>query len=288
MALSKLGVRWVVLSGGEPLMHSDLPALCTFFRELGVRLTLLSTGILFERRAEEIAEFFDDVVVSVDGPPEIHDAVRRTPGSFRMIDRGVARLLELRPTLRIMARTTVQKANHNRLNETVETAHDIGLAGISFLAADLTSEAFNRPLLWPVERQNPVALTMNEVSGLRDEVERIIATRGEEIKTGYIAENAEKLRRIVSHFNAHLGLEAPRSPLCNAPWISAVVESDGEVRPCFFHHSLGNVHQRSLQDIVNGDAAISFRRSLDIDSNPTCQRCVCSLHHAPADAAGSK
>ena len=283
ISLSKLGVRWVVLSGGEPLMHSDLPGLCTFFRELGVRLTLLSTGILFERRAQEIAEFFDDVIVSVDGPPEIHDAVRRTPGSFQIIARGVSRLLELRPTLRMMARTTVQKANHNRLNATIQTARDIGLAGISYLAADLTSEAFNRPLVWPVERQNPVALTTNELRGLHDEIERIISTRGDEIRSGYIAENAEKLRRIVGHFKAHLGLESPRSPVCNAPWVSAVVEADGEVRPCFFHHSLGNIHQRSLQNIVNGEAAISFRRSLDIESNPTCQRCVCSLHHPRAD-----
>src|SRR6185369_926946 len=120
--------------------------------------------------------------------------------------------LELRPTLRIMARTTVQKVNHNCLNATIQTARDVGLAGISFLAADLTSEAFNRPLVWPVERQNPVALTANEVRGLQDEIERVISTRGDEIKSGYIAENAEKLRRIVGHFKAHLGLESPRSP----------------------------------------------------------------------------
>ena len=103
--------------------------------------------------------------------------------------------------------------------------------------------------------------------------------RGEEIKTGYIAENAEKLRRIVSHFNAHLGLR-PQFSVCNAPWISAVVEADGEVRPCFFHHTLGNVHQRSLQDIVNGEAAISFRRSLDMRATPHVS-IVCALYITP-------
>ena len=32
-SLRNLGVRQVVLSGGEPLLHGDLRALCEFFRE---------------------------------------------------------------------------------------------------------------------------------------------------------------------------------------------------------------------------------------------------------------
>src|SRR3954447_25501604 len=45
-SLRRLKVEWVVLTGGEALMHSDLHSLCTFFRELNVRLTLLTTGLL--------------------------------------------------------------------------------------------------------------------------------------------------------------------------------------------------------------------------------------------------
>jgi len=275
----RLGVRWVVLSGGEPLMHSSLSDLCTFFRESNIRLTLLTTGLLLERRSEEVAKFFDDVIVSLDGPAEVHDAIRRTPGGFAMIRRGIARLRERREDMVISARTTVQKGNHLCLTDTVEAALSIGLSGISFLAVDLTSEAFNRPLLWPVERQNSIALTESEVSSLSNEIGRLIVARREQILSGYIAENAAKLRRIVSHFRAHLGLEAARAPECNAPWVSAVIESDGTVRPCFFHQPIGNIHDGSLEDAVNGDMALSFRRSLDIPKNPICQRCVCSLHY---------
>src|ERR1700722_9037724 len=45
-SLINLGVRHVVLTGGEPLLHNDLPALCNFFREQNIRLTLLTTGLL--------------------------------------------------------------------------------------------------------------------------------------------------------------------------------------------------------------------------------------------------
>ncbi|MDQ7029839.1 MAG: hypothetical protein Q9O62_08710, partial [Ardenticatenia bacterium] len=41
--MRRLGVRWVVLSGGEALMHRNLWALCALLRdELDARITLLS------------------------------------------------------------------------------------------------------------------------------------------------------------------------------------------------------------------------------------------------------
>lgn len=278
-AMRNLGVQWVVLSGGEPLMHSDLRGLCEFLRQLDVRITLLTTGLLLERRSAEIAEFFDDVIVSLDGPAQIHDAIRRVPGAFVMIQKGIRSARERRPNMIIKARTTVQKANHLWLSETVAAALGIGFSGISFLAADLTSEAFNRPLLWPVERQDSIALTESEIASLSNEIGRLIVTRNEQIRSGYIAESPAKLRKIVSHFRAHLGLEVGRAPKCNAPWVSAVIEADGALRPCFFHRPVGNIRQTSLEEVVNGEAAVLFRQSLDIDSNPICQRCVCALNY---------
>ena len=279
-SLRRLSVRSVVLSGGEPLLHSDLRSLCIFFRELNIRLTLLTTGLLLSKRASEAAELFDEIIISIDGPARVHDAIRRVNGGFRLIESGVASIRQIRPLMRITGRTTVQKANHCHLQETVSTAQAIGLDSISFLAADLTSQAFNRPLLWPSERQNEVALTVGELHALKEEVEGVIATYSEEIRSGYIAESTVKLRRIVTHFAAHLGLTQPVAPTCNAPWVSAVVEVDGSVRPCFFHRSIGNIHDSDLDRIVNGESAMDFRHNLRVRDNPICQRCVCSLNYS--------
>lgn len=279
-SLRRLGVEWVVLTGGEPLMNSDLAALCTFLRDLDVRLTLLTTGLLLARRAAEVATLFDDVIVSLDGPDTIHDAIRRVKGSFSFIRTGVGEIRKHRVDIRITARTTVQQSNHRALRATVRAAKNIGLNGISFLAADLSSEAFNRPLLWPIERQNEVGLSVDEVGELEDELEALITDCADDIRTAYIAENPSKLRRIAEHFKAHLGLLDAVSPRCNAPWVSAVVETNGDLRPCFFHRPIGNLEQGTFEEIVNGEAARNFRRSLDIATNPVCRRCVCSLYHA--------
>ena len=281
-SLKRLQVEWVVLSGGEPLMNRDLHALCTFLRGLPARITLLTTGLLLTKRAEEVAALFDGVIVSLDGPPEIHDGIRRVKGGFDLIGRGIAAVRRLRPDMPITGRTTVQRLNCAHLRETVSSARALGLNGISFLAADLTSQAFNRPLAWPTDRQSEVGLSREEVEMLEREVQQLIAARCES-DDAYVAESPAKLMRIVQHFRAHLGQDHFVAPRCNAPWVSAVIEADGAVRPCFFHHEFGNIQRSTLEEIVNGEKALRFRRELDIQSNPVCRRCVCALHRTDMD-----
>jgi Fe-coproporphyrin III synthase len=278
-SIRRLGVRWLVFSGGEPLLNPELPKMCAILREEKIRLTLLTTGLLLQKNAAEVAASFDDVIVSLDGPLKIHDAIRRVDGAFSLVRAGVKALRQRRSDFRITARTVVQKANHCHLLETVHAARDLELNAISFLAADLTSTAFNRPLVWPVARQEEVGLSLLELGTLETEIESLIRDASRERECGFIAETPEKLRRIARHFRVHLGLKTAESPVCNAPWASAVIETDGAVRPCFFHPPFGNLREQSLESIINGKTARNFRAGLDIPSNPICNRCVCSLHY---------
>ena len=284
-SLLRLGVRHVVLTGGEPLMHRDLPGLCRLFREAGVQtITLLTTGLLLERRSQVIADWIDEVIVSLDGPQEVHDRVRRVQGAFRIIREGIQVIRQRKPALRILGRTTVQKANHRMLRQTVSAAQALPLDSISFLAADLTSQAFNRELIWPGERQDQIALTRAEVQDLEEEMERLIRECADEIRSHFIVESETKLRRIARRFREHLGDLQPVAPMCNAPWVSAVMEVDGTVRPCFFHDRVGNTRGATLEQVINSAGAQRFRGSLQAGENATCQRCVCSLHYEPTAA----
>jgi Fe-coproporphyrin III synthase len=274
----QLGVEWVVFTGGEPQMNAQMSFLAQMLRTEGIRVTMLTAGLLLESHAESVAANIDDVIVSLDGPQAVHDHIRRVPHAFERIAAGVAALRRFRPDMVVRARCTVQKANHRSLCEVVQAAKAIGLNSISFLAADLTSDAFNRPQGWSPEHQDRVALNAEEIEGLETEVERLISQHASDLDSGFVVETASKLRRIVLHFRAHLGQGQHVAPRCNAPWVSAVIEASGEVRPCFFHPSFGNIRDQALHQIVNGPAALKFRANLDIATNPVCQRCVCSLH----------
>jgi Fe-coproporphyrin III synthase len=277
-SLRELGVQWVVFSGGEPQMNRQWYLLARMLRAARIRVTLLTAGLLLERDAEHVTEDMDDVIVSLDGPPAVHNAIRRVPNAFEQIAAGVKAVRQLRPDMIVRARCTVQKENHTSLRATVLAAKENALNSISFLAADVTSTAFNRPAGWSAERQDKVALTLLEVEALHTELERLIVEYREDLDSGFIVEGPDKLRRIVQHFLAHRGLAMHVAPRCNAPWVSAVIEAGGDVRPCFFHPPMGNIHNHTLTEILNSPAAVQFREELDIDENPVCRRCVCSLY----------
>jgi MoaA/NifB/PqqE/SkfB family radical SAM enzyme len=286
-SIVRLGVREVVLTGGEALLHRGFEQLCAFLRECGVRITLLTTGLLLQKRAEAVANGVDEVIVSIDGPEQVHDQVRRVKGGYQLIGKGIAAVRQRKPGMPVNARSTIQKANHSVLRQTVAGSKRLGLDSISFLATDLTSQAFNRDVVWPIVRQDEVALSRSEVKALEDEVEALIRENAEDLRTKYIVESPEKLRRIVRRFKEHLGECAPVAPMCNAPWVSAVVEVDGTVRPCFFHQKIGNLAGKTLEEVINGEEARRFRASLDVEANPICQKCVCSLNYKKGEVLAS-
>jgi len=273
VAIERLQVRWVVFTGGEPLMHSNLFALTDVLRARGIRVTILSTGLLFARFAREITEHVDDAIVSLDGPAQAHDLIRRVPGGFARISEGVRAIRTHRPEFQIGARCTVQKSNHAVLLDAACAARQIGLSSISFLAADLTSTAFNRIEPWGASRQSEVALTLQDLGVLEEQIEALM-------HDSFVIDRPQHLLRIVHHFRAQLGMEPFEAPRCNAPWVSAVMGFDGSVRPCFFHPPVGSAASQPLHEVLNASPAREFRESLNIVSNSTCQRCVCSLHLA--------
>jgi Fe-coproporphyrin III synthase len=280
----KLGVEWVVMSGGEALMHSNLWALCEQVKAMPAKITLLSTGLLLKRNAENVVKWCDEVVVSLDGSGEVHNEIRRIPRAFDRLAEGVASLKALDPLFRVTGRCVVQRRNFVDLPNIIDAAHTIGLDQISFLAVDVSSSAFNRPQPWGDERVSDVALSPNEVRELDQIVEEVIVRRADDFASGFVAESPDKLRRIPRYFAALNGAGEFPTTVCNAPWVSAVIETDGAVRPCFFHESFGNVNELPLDEILNSTHARAFRAGLDVTQNEICRKCVCTLSLAPTVA----
>ena len=274
-----LGVRRVVLSGGEPLMHSDFSALCQILRAAEIGITVLSTGILLKKNAEHLVRYCDDVIVSLDGPREVHDRIRNLPRAYQKLMEGVFAVREAGSEVRIKGRCTVQRENFREMRKTVAAAHELGLEGISFLAADVSTDAFNRPERWDEDRSAEVALTSDDVPILAAELDAMELDCQVDFEEGFIAENPAKLRRhLLQYYSALVSAEPFPPVVCNAPWVSTVIESDGTVRPCFFQPPLGNIRDGStLGDILNSPTARTWRQGLDTRRDEICRRCVCSL-----------
>jgi MoaA/NifB/PqqE/SkfB family radical SAM enzyme len=281
--IGALGVEWVVFTGGEALMNSDLFEMARTLRAAGIRVTVLTSGLLLGRYAREIAMHVNDVIVSLDGPRGIHDRIRGIIGAFDQLASGLHAIRAVAPGYPVAARCTVQKANHGALFDTVHAARSLDLMSVSFLAVDVSSDAFSHAPGAVGSRGQSLLLTPEEIDVFEAEIRRLLADPVRAI----VAESPEKLHRLVRYFRALAGNGEPEAPLCNAPWVSAVLDYDGTVRPCFFHPPIGSARDQSLAKVVNSERAIAFRRNLDVASNPVCRRCVCSLHRpVKVEAAG--
>ena len=82
--LKKAGIRFVIFSGGEPLIRRDIFEIAHAMREQGI-VTYLSTNGLYvsEKNVDRIIDTFNYIGISIDGIEEIHDRFRGLQGAYR-------------------------------------------------------------------------------------------------------------------------------------------------------------------------------------------------------------
>jgi MoaA/NifB/PqqE/SkfB family radical SAM enzyme len=272
-ALPALGTRVVAFSGGEPLLRPEVFEAARIFREQGMTLHLLTSGVLLERFAERVAQQFTRVTVSLDATSALLYEQIRGVDALATVGRGIARLRGVAPNVPLSGRATLHRANFRELPRLIDYAKSLDLDRISFLPADTSSLGFGRTA---VPDDAALVLTGDDIDEFEAIIERTIAVYANDFDSGFVAESPEKLRRLPRYYAALRGAEPFPRVSCNAPWVSVVVEANGSVRPCFFHGSIGNVRQVPIATIVARNLR-TFRESFDVGADPVCVRCVCSL-----------
>lgn len=144
--LAEADVLGVDISGGEPLLLSDLADLARTVTAGGkAALSVTTNGWYLARRADELAEVIDAIRVSLDGPdPQSHDPIRGEGSFVRAVDglrAAHAAGLTVQAQMVLMAST---KTHAQRM---IDLAVHLGAGGLTFLqmlpigaGADLTGE----------------------------------------------------------------------------------------------------------------------------------------------------
>lgn len=261
--LGKWHPRQILLSGGEPALHPSFAEAVRKFRDIAGKVCVISNGLALSSCGSRALQGVSEFYISFDGHDrESYRRIRGVDGFERL-----ASTLEILNTLRrrpkIVARCTLQKANVRRLPQLVEAARAMGFDCISFLGADLGSPAFARDLHGPADAE------AIQPDG-EDLLEMTDALRGLDYSDGFVEGGVERLNRIAQYFRALRGEGELPAVSCNAPWMSMVIETTGRMRGCFFQPVIGDFRT------VNEEAALSFRRNLNVSTDATCERCVCS------------
>ncbi len=82
--LKKAGIKFVIFSGGEPLIRKDIFQIAEAMREAGI-VTYLSTNGLYvdEKNVDKIIKTFNYIGISIDGIEEVHDKFRGLKGAYK-------------------------------------------------------------------------------------------------------------------------------------------------------------------------------------------------------------
>jgi Fe-coproporphyrin III synthase len=275
--LRNLATQVVLISGGEPLLNPHWPEIAAQLRNAGLRLWLLSSGLSLAKHAGRVAQLFETVTVSLDGADAATYQAIRGLDAFDRVCEGIRAVCAEGTATSI--RVTVQRDNFQQLPRLVTLAKQLGARQISFLAADVSNRtAFGRG----DGAISDIALQPSDLPLLEAVLKDLAHSHADEFASGMIAESPLKLQRILQYYTALCGLGPFPAVRCNAPEHSAVLETGGQMRPCFF---IPGPHRSSpttdLLETLNAPSMQSLRAAIAGGERSECQRCVCSMWFEP-------
>jgi MoaA/NifB/PqqE/SkfB family radical SAM enzyme len=98
----------VSLTGGEPLLHPEVVEFIRYAKERGLSCSLVTNGWNLARYARDIVSAGVDILtVSIDGPEEMHDAIRGVKGLYRRIMEGVREVKQCKKRPLLFFSTTI-------------------------------------------------------------------------------------------------------------------------------------------------------------------------------------
>ena len=90
---ASMGYEVVSISGGEPLIYDGLEIILAHAKSLGLQTTVTTNGFFNDRRRlERLRDKLDALALSLDGPPDVHNRIRRSARAFERLVSGLGDL----------------------------------------------------------------------------------------------------------------------------------------------------------------------------------------------------
>jgi radical SAM protein with 4Fe4S-binding SPASM domain len=239
--MARLGVLFVLFTGGEPLERPDFFELVDEARRLGFAWKLYTCGAhVDERRADMIAERAPlGVGVSLHGLARAHEALTRTPGSFDKALGAIERLAR-----REVPVTAKMSVTPDGLRDLAELRHALGEHGVELRASGrMYPDAAGRPVSGDMLLSTP-------------ELAECLSLCEMELPMPDASEVAD-----------------PESPVCGAGRVAVALSPTGDVRPCnALREVAGNIRNSALSELWESPAMRRARSWTNADRSG-CRDC---------------
>lgn len=118
----KLGTLSWSFNGGEALLRDDIGELVAYAKKMGFKCNLVSNAWIIAEKIK-VVEQVDSIVISLDGPKEIHDAVRGK-GSYDKAVNALKLLKNKKPV--VIVNTVLNNTNIDSLEDILEVVDEYG------------------------------------------------------------------------------------------------------------------------------------------------------------------
>lgn len=261
---------WINLTGGEPFLRNDLYKVAETIKDENVYLLNLTTnGLLGDKIVETVKNISElgypkfTVVVSLDGPKEVHDEIRGVDGNWEKavkLYRKLRQLSQNKRNFHTFFGYTISEYNKDLIKET--------FAAVKKRINGITMNDFHFNIY------HSSFYYGNEPESSSEDFKRKIPSKIEDVlKQKNNLSPISSLEKKYLEFTEKY-LKDGTSPLpCKSLMSSCFIRPNGDVYPCtHYNKKLGNLRQYSykLNEIWKSEKAEKARRQIKSGKCPGC------------------
>ncbi len=283
-------MSFLTFTGGEPLIRKDFTELLEYASHRSRTHIVTNAALLDASMAESFVRLaprrtggrgLNFIGVSLEGPAELHDDIRRQPGTFDKASAGLALLTEQRNRMgkkcpMVHITTVIQKQNLDSLPLMPGIVAALGADVLNLVTEtrmhDLPGLGERPPGVWRASDIDWPRIPSDALSQALDSTVNEARKHGIELRLPRMPR--EELLRYYS-----TGVDV-KEYQCRSPWTTIIVGRTGDVYPCWLI-KIGNVREQSLKEMWNSSRALAFRRACRDGLFPICPGC-CSIEYCNA------
>jgi MoaA/NifB/PqqE/SkfB family radical SAM enzyme len=267
----------------EPSIYPHLVESLEYAKKKKLFTTLTTNGLNLSKLAEKLVNAgLNELYVSLDGVPEIHNKIRGHVRSFESAFDGIKQITSLsNGSLKISVYCTITEWNFNSLAEFVHLFRGMPLKEIGFMHTNYTTDAIMKRHnekfgnTYPASVSSMVGINMSniDINVLKNEIEKV-----KQLNPGYRVTFSPEISTIEDLNTFYFKPGKFIGKICNDTFRNIMVKSDGTVIPSHgrcYKVTAGNIYEKSLKEIWNSEAIAGFRKLLIKEGGllPACSRC---------------
>ena len=267
------------LSGGEPLLYPGIIELLEYLQNKKLYCLINTNGVLLEKYARNLVKLgVDKIIVSIDGPEEVHDLNRGK--TFKKIIEGIKIIKDIKkrenryfPLIRINSLITPFNSEH--LEDTVTMAEKLGIDSLTFQHPMFSNEEVRKGYVECVkdDKLNQINILGFTYEGGIDTdslLRQITNIKSKKIKIPVNFYPDIKINEIKYYYS---DLNYKFENKCLSAWRKVIITPEGKIGPCV-NHLLDNISHKSFREIWNSSKYVTFRKNLKKNGLfPSCMRC---------------